>query len=87
MFRLLVKNVGQKNIIQFTRLSTTPVPLKKKNSAEKHKIQLEEGMVIFSPLPNPRPNSVNSQFQKNYLLLKAYFMTIKGLINYQMFEK
>ena len=48
MFRLLAKNVGQKNIIQFTRLSTTPVPLKKKNSAEKHRIQLEEGMVIFS---------------------------------------
>ena len=46
MFRILA-NVRQPKIIQFTRLSTTPVPLKKKHSAEKHKIKLEEGKVIF----------------------------------------
>jgi len=45
MIRILA-NVRQKNIIQFTRLSTTPVPLKRNNrretSAEKHKIKVEE---------------------------------------------
>ena len=50
MFRILARtNFRRQNFIQVTRLSTTPVPFKRKATAESHNQQREQVMVIFHP--------------------------------------